>query len=348
MNFGIFNEIPMHDRITPAQAFNGAFEVFHAAEELGIDTIWLGENHFTAEWSLCSSPLSIAAALATSTQRVRIGTAVSVLPIANPLHLLEQAGTVDQLSSGRLEFGVGRSGVALPYRTHKQPYTESRGRFLESLEIISRAWTEERFTFHGDYYHYDDVSVMPAPYQSPHPPISIAASSPESFALAGRLGHAVLMESRGRQTQVHDNLTTYRKARSEAGHVGPEKVFLRLGVYVAETEQKAVSDPEYSTMIYYKRFSALIADPLEGLNNEALEARAERSRIVAEMTYAQVLASEVVYGTPEMVFEKIAQLQGDLGISGLVLDVNCGGRMSSQQTIASMKLFCEHVIPKFR
>ena len=130
--------------------------------------------------------------------------------------------------------------------------------------------------------------------------------------------------------------------------MGPEKVFLRLGVYVAETEQKAVSDPEYSTMIYYKRFSALIADPLEGLNNEALEARAERSRIVAEMTYAQVLASEVVYGTPEMVFEKIAQLQGDLGISGLVLDVNCGGRMSSQQTIASMKLFCEHVIPKFR
>ena len=141
---------------------------------------------------------------------------------------------------------------------------------------------------------------------------------------------------------------TYRKARSEAGHVGPEKIFMRLAVYVAETEQKAVSDPEYSTMVYYKRDSALIADPLEGLNDEALQARAERSRILAEMTYAQVLASDVVYGTPEMVFETIKQLQDDLGISGLVMDVNCGGRMPSEQTIASMKLFCERVIPKFR
>ena len=348
MNFGIFNEIPVHDGITSERAFNGSFQVFHAAEELGIDTIWLGENHFTNEWSLCSSPLSIAAALAASTRRIRIGTAVSVLPIANPLQLLEQAGTVNQLSVGRLEFGVGRSGVALPYRTHRQPYTENRGRFLETLEIISRAWTTERFTFHGDYYHYDDVLVMPAPYQSPHPPVSIAASSPESFELAGRLGHAVLMEARGRQAQVRDNLATYRKARADAGHGAPEKIFLRLAVYVAETEQKAISDPEYSTMIYYKRDSALIADPLEGLDNKALEARAERSKVLAEMTYQQVLANDVVYGTPAMVFEKIEQIRDDLGISGLVMDVNCGGRMSSEQTIGSMRLFCEHVIPRFR
>ena len=243
---------------------------------------------------------------------------MSVLPTANPLSLLEQAGTVDQISGGRLEFGVGRSGVALPYRTHKQPYTESRGRFLETLEIITRAWTQERFTFHGDYYHYDDVLVMPAPYQTPHPPIFVAASSPDSFALAGRLGHAILVEARGRQAQVRDNLLAYREARAEAGHTGPEKVFLRLAVYVAETKEQAYSDAEYSTMVYYKRDSALIADPLEGLSAEALRARAERSRVLAGMTYDQVVATDVAYGTPGMVAEKIEELREDLGVSGLV------------------------------
>ena len=120
---------------------------------------------------------------------MKIGTAVQVLPLCHPLRLAEEVATVDQLSNGRLIFGVGRSGFAHTYKTYGVDYGESRERFAETLEIVKRAFTEERFSHKGKYYAYDNVRLAPRPVQTPWPEIRIAAASPDTYVEVGAMGH---------------------------------------------------------------------------------------------------------------------------------------------------------------
>src|SRR5205085_8962518 len=145
------------------------------------------ELHFDPARSVLSAPLCIASAIAARTQRMKIGLAVQVLPLCHPLRLAEEAATVDQISNGRLIFGVGRSGVARTYEAYGVPYAESRDRFAETLQIIERAWSQPRFSFEGKYHRFDDVAVTPKPRQKPLPPIRVAASSPDTFPAIGKL-----------------------------------------------------------------------------------------------------------------------------------------------------------------
>jgi alkanesulfonate monooxygenase SsuD/methylene tetrahydromethanopterin reductase-like flavin-dependent oxidoreductase (luciferase family) len=177
MEFGLFTEFSCAVDMSHATAFEEAMTEMTAAEALGYDAVWLAEIHFQANRSVLASPYVIAAAIAARTTRVKIGMAVSVLPLAHPLHIAEDAATLDQLSRGRLDFGIGRSGLPEHYHGFGVPYAESRERFLESLDVIKKAWTRERFSYRGKYFQFENVSVMPKPYRKPHPPIRIAATT---------------------------------------------------------------------------------------------------------------------------------------------------------------------------
>ena len=124
-----------------SDAFADPFAIVDAAERWGLDVMWLAELHFDPARSVLSAPLCIASAIAARTTRIKIGIAVQVLPLCNPLRIAEEAATVDQISRGRLIFGVGRSGVAKTYEAYNVPYTESRPRFAETLDIIQQAWS---------------------------------------------------------------------------------------------------------------------------------------------------------------------------------------------------------------
>jgi len=141
-----------------------------AAEACGYDAIWLAEIHFQKDRSVLAAPLAIAAALAGRTTRVKLGIAVQVLPLSHPLHIAEDVATIDHLSGGRVDLGVGRSGLPAHYQGFNIPYAESRDRFLETLDILVKAWTQERFTHEGTYLQFRDVCLVPKPFQRPHPP----------------------------------------------------------------------------------------------------------------------------------------------------------------------------------
>src|SRR5215467_11692132 len=143
MEFGMFHEFPSLPGRSESEAFDEAMEQVDAAERLGLDVMWLAELHFEPRRSLLSAPLTIASAIAARTKRMKIGIAVQVLPLCHPLRLAEEAATVDQLSHGRLVFGVGRSGFPHTYEAYGIPYGESRERFAEVLEILKRCWAEE-------------------------------------------------------------------------------------------------------------------------------------------------------------------------------------------------------------
>src|SRR6476619_8431332 len=169
MEFGMFHEFQRLPGASDASAFADSFAQIDAAERMGLDAMWLAELHFNPERSVLASPLILAAAIAARTKRMKIGTAVQVLPLCHPMRLAEEVATVDQISHGRLIFGVGRSGFPRVYQAYGVSYAESRERFVEVLEILKRAWTQERFSFNGKYYHFHDVYLVPKPYQKPYP-----------------------------------------------------------------------------------------------------------------------------------------------------------------------------------
>src|SRR3954466_3976339 len=138
--FGMFHEFQRTAGMTEEDAFSISFEQVDAAERWGLDAMWLAEIHVAPERSVCSAPLPRASAIAARTKRMRIGTGVQVLPLCHPLRLAEEAAMVDQISHGRLLFGVGRSGNPRSYMAYGVPYSESRERFLETLEIVKQAW----------------------------------------------------------------------------------------------------------------------------------------------------------------------------------------------------------------
>src|SRR5262249_54803833 len=178
MEFGMFPEFPSLAGRTESEAFDEAMEQVDEAERLALDVMWLAELHFEPRRSLLSAPLSIASAIAARTRRMKIGIAVQVLPLCHPLRLAEEAATVDQLSHGRLIFGVGRSGVAQTYEAYGVSYAESRARFLEILDIVERAWTEPSFSYDGAYHSFTNVAVVPKPYQKPTPRSASPPTSP--------------------------------------------------------------------------------------------------------------------------------------------------------------------------
>src|SRR5471030_1457356 len=196
MEFGLFHEFQQAPGEGPARAFAQSFEQVDAAERMGLDAMWLAELHFNPERSVLASPLILAAAIAQRTKRMKIGTAVQVLPLCHPLRLAEEVATIDQISQGRLIFGVGRSGFAHTYKTYGVDYGESRERFAETLEIVKLAFSQERFSHKGMYFTFDNVRLAPKPLQTPWPEIRVAAASPDTYLEVAALGHPIFIAAR--------------------------------------------------------------------------------------------------------------------------------------------------------
>jgi alkanesulfonate monooxygenase SsuD/methylene tetrahydromethanopterin reductase-like flavin-dependent oxidoreductase (luciferase family) len=184
MRFGFFDQLPCPSGFSERQRYRDFIAQIELGDALGFDTAWLGEIHFSRAFSILADPLMVLAAAAQRTTRIRLGTAVTLLPLHNPIRIVEEAATADILSDGRLEFGVGR-GVAYQYPGYGIPLEESRERFEEALDFIVQAWTNEPFSFKGKYFRAQDLSIVPKPLQSPHPPVRVAANSPDTFPFLG-------------------------------------------------------------------------------------------------------------------------------------------------------------------
>ncbi len=189
MKFGFFFQLPCAPWQSERERYRDTLAQIEYGDRLGFATAWLADLHFAPEFSVMSAPLMVAAAAAQRTQRIRLGMAVSLLPLSDPIRSAEEAATVDILSDGRLVFGVGRGTNPLHYGGFNIPMDESRDRFSEALDIVTQAWMAERVTYEGKYYRVKDVAVHPKPLQKPHPPIRIATNSSDTFPLAGQLGY---------------------------------------------------------------------------------------------------------------------------------------------------------------
>ena len=345
--FGVFHEFQRRPGQTEAEAFTTAFEQVDAAERWGLDAIWLAEIHMAPERSVCSVPMTIASAIAARTKNIKIGTGVQVLPLCQPLRLAEDTATVDHISHGRLIFGVGRSGFPRAYEAYGIPYGESPERFAEVLEVVKRAWTEERFSFAGKYYNYENVCIVPKPYHKPHPPVRIASNREDTFISAGRQGYAIFVGARrGTIEEVLPNLQIYRDAWKDAGHPGDGEVCLRAPVYVGDTAEQALSDPEESLMQFYRYLGARLEESANRAGIFDTARRIEGAHRLQTMTYDEARRGRAILGTPEMVADRLAELREQLGLSGILAELNCGGLVPHERVMRSLQLLCEKVQPR--
>jgi alkanesulfonate monooxygenase SsuD/methylene tetrahydromethanopterin reductase-like flavin-dependent oxidoreductase (luciferase family) len=214
------------------------------------------------------------------------------------------------------------------------PYAESRDRFVETLEVVKAAWTQPTFSYSGRYYSFRDVCLTPRPYQQPHPPIRVAASSPETFVSLGKAGYDIFAAARvGTLSELAPHIRAYHCA-----HPGQGRVFLRVPVYVAETREQALAEPEASVMQFYRAFSERLG---------TLAERAASAERLGSITYEEVLRDKIVVGTPEMVIDRLRALQQELGLGGILAELNCGNLIPQPKVRKSLQLLCEQVMPRF-
>jgi len=348
MEFGMFHEFQRSQGQTETEAFDLSFEQVDAAEEWGLDVMWLAELHAAPTRSVLSAPLNVATAIATRTKRMKIGTAVQVLPLCHPLRIAEEAATVDQISHGRLIFGVGRSGFPRTYQAYGIPYAESRERFAETLEILKRAWTEDNFSYDGRFYSFHNVHLVPKPYQKPFPELRIAVNSPDTFPAVGALGYPIFAAVRiGTLSELAPNIAAYRAAYQAAGHPGRGRVYLRLPVYIADTYQRARDEAEESVMHFYRWLGDQLEASASQAGARAIEQRAERGQRLQHMTYAEALRDKVVVGSPSEVTGRLLALRDELGLDGILAEINCGSLIPHERVMRALKLLCQEVMPAF-
>ena len=348
MEFGMFHEFPSLPGRTENEAFDEAMEQVDAAEQWGLDVMWLAELHFEPRRSVLSAPLSIASAIAARTRRIKIGIAVQVLPLCHPLRLAEEAATVDQLSHGRLIFGVGRSGVAQTYEAYGVSYAESRDRFREILDIVERAWTEPSFSYEGRYHRFKSVAVVPKPYQKPLPPIRIAASTPDTFPAIGRRGMPVFASVRHTSwPALAEQIRAYHDAWQAAGHPGKGQVFVSAPTYLAATDERARSEPTASIMHFYHEQANLLEGAARLVDPETAARRMRRVEQLRSLDYEDGLRNHALVGTPDAIAERLKFLQAQIGLSGILAELNCGGLIPHQKVLGAMRLLCEQVKPRF-
>lgn len=348
MEFGIFHEFPSVAGRPDADAFDQAFELVDGAERWGLDVMWLAELHFDPARAVLSAPLCVASAIAAQTKRMKIGIAVQVLPLCHPLRLAEEVATVDQLSRGRLIFGAGRSGVAATYEAYGVPYAESRDRFAEVLDIVQQAWTRENVSYQGRFHCFKNVRITPRPFQRPMPPIRVAATSPDSFVSIGKQGKPIFVAVRYETAdEIAPLVGAYRAAYQQAGHPGRGEVFLRVPAYIAATDQRARAEAKTSFMHFFHQQATLLADSAKRPGVDGAERRAATAERLLSMSYDDALNGTVLVGSPEAVSDKLHHLQTQLGLDGVLMELNCGGMIPHSQVKTALRLLCQKVMPRF-
>jgi alkanesulfonate monooxygenase SsuD/methylene tetrahydromethanopterin reductase-like flavin-dependent oxidoreductase (luciferase family) len=348
VHIGLFVEEMRQGASQPA-AFRDIFDTAERADALGIDCVWLGEIHFTPTRSVISASLQVASAIASRTRRLHVGTAVQVLPLNHPLRIAEEVATIDHISEGRFEFGIGRSGVVRTYDIYGVPYAESQARFREALDIIRRGWLGEPFSYEGEFYRVQNAIVTPRPYQAPHPPIRMATTSDETFPAAGRMGLPIFVGLR--TTEIPDlqaQLAPYREAWRDAGHAGIPSVYLRIPVYVSTTDKGAVEEPRESLTSFFQRQTELARAAVGRAGAGPADRRRFQAERMASLSYDDMLERKVAFGTPSRVIERLRQLRDELGLDGIVAELNPGGRIPPELETRSLELLARDVVPAFR
>ena len=349
MKFGLFilPSWPEPGTHHQSRIFGETLEQIEFAEELGFDSVWLAEHHFS-RYGICPSIIPLATYVAARTKTIRIGTGVSVLTFHNPIFLAEETAMLDVLSNGRLDFGLGRGQLQYEYAGLNVEYESRTERFLEILDIILGLWSTPGFTYHGNFYHLDDVTIAPSPLQKPHPPLYLVVSrTAASVDVAIDRELPILTGATATEEDALAIRDLYNELCADAGRKPPVDMmpYFRM-VYVAEDPKHAIEDPRESVTWVYDLNSLRLTLPGGSEIHMDLD-HWRRTRTEEPPSYESRLESTVYFGTPEECVRRIRRLQQEHDVQYFVANM-AFGKMEQTKVMRSMELFGKEVMPHFR
>ena len=333
MKFGLYSSIanpPRGENLD--RSIDEVIAEAQLAEASGFDSCFFGEHHQDKDGFL-PSPLIVATAVAARTRTLRVGTSVILLPLHHPVHLAEDAITLDLVSKGRLVIGVGIGYQEADFRAFGVSMNDRVPIFEESVEILRRCWTGEPFTFKGAHFTLDDVRVTPLPFQTGGPPLWFGANVPAAARRAGRMADAFVgTPSTGMATAVQ-LADIYKDAAQKAGR-RPEVIQMR-DAWVAPTraEAEAVYGPHVMTAYRYywqnriAEFKNLPADTPFTLDNLAPD--------------------RLIVGDPELCVREFRRWQQATGSDYFLLRLRHAhsGGPPHEKIMEAITLFGERVLP---
>lgn len=336
MNFGLLMSFrnSSQNELSYSELYRKHVDLCVDAEEMGYDTIWLTEHHFVED-GYSPSMIPLAAAIAARTKRIRIGTFVLLMPLHQPLHVAEDAATIDVLSNGRFDLGLGQGYVPREFAGFNIPRDERSRRLREGVEIVRRAFTEDNFTFEGKCYTARDVTLYPKPVQRPHPPIWIGARSRSATERAARNGYH-LAGTGEHQSEV------YREALRAAGRNPADFNIaqLRFG-FIAAKKDKAWDECEFGLHYLMQRYGQWIAEANDVPGDDSFT----QVPPVGQLRHSDRATFDLMVGTPDEAIEQIEKMESYS--THLALGMALPG-IEPKKIRASMKLFADKVIPHFR
>lgn len=328
MRLGIFSVVDHYPREMDrslVRLYDELLEQAVAADELGFDSFWIAEHHFHEYGAVPRPPIWMSAA-AKLTKRIRLGSAVVVLPFDNPLRTAEDYAMVDVLSRGRLNLGVGSGYLKHEYEGFGIPQEEKRERFDEALEILMEAWKGEPFSFHGRHHRVEDVALNIVPCQKPHPPVHIAVLRNEAAEFVGRRGFPIMMIPYATTEQV-DELSevtaSFRKAFI-AGGGNPSSATVTFGLHT---------------------FCGDTTESARRLVREAMN-RYVRTRLYArQRSFEELIERDLIAAGDADEIVRVALRYKDAGLTDFLAITNFGG-LEHEAVLESMERLAKRVMPR--
>ena len=349
MKFGLFvlPSWPEGEANHQSRILGETLEQIEFAEELGFDSVWLAEHHFS-RYGICPSIIPLATHVAARTRKIRIGTGVSVLTFHSPIFLAEETALMDVLSNGRLDFGVGRGSANYEYGNFDIDFESRDQRFQEVLDIILGLWTTTGFTYHGEFYKVNDLTLAPLPLQKPHPPVFLAVSrTAASVDVAVSRDLPILTSF---STPEADNLGLFSLYEERCAAAGKPANLDRMPyfrfVYLAEDAKEAKEYPRES-LTWVRDLGGYRRTLTHGEEINVDLASWRRTRQVDPPSYESELETTTYFGTPEDCVRRIRKLQKEHNIGYFGASMSFGS-MEHAKVMRSMELFAKEVMPNFR
>lgn len=356
MQFDLFFElaVPEHGDRSEREVFAETLDEVVLADELGFGTAWVVEHHFMREYSHSSAPELFLSAASQRTAAIRLGHGVVVLPYNHAVRVTERAATLDLLSGGRVELGVGRGFSPREYAVFGAEMADSRRIVDESLAVLRAGFGDGPVNLAGEHYRLEDIDILPKPLQRPHPPLWTAAVSPETFTWAAREGLGALAGPFKPWFLVRQDLKEYRRAwaehQGEAPGAGANPRFgMTIGLLCLEDGDRARALAREPFTWYYERLLAQTRPVLERFR-ESYDYYQKLGRLQPLLKRAVRLSlleamGMVVVGSPEECVRKLEKYR-EAGVDHLLLAVGAGA-LPSEVVRESLRTVAHRVMPHF-
>ena len=341
INFGTFLLMQSPAARSSQEIYARGVEIAQAAETLGFGNVWLAEHHFST-YGYLSRPTQLATYIAAKTKRIRVGTAVIVVPLHHPLVIAEEIATLDLLAGGRLDVGLGRGYQPYEFERFGLELESGRARWEESIDILLKALSGKPFSYDGKLFKIPETMVFPQPLQQPRPPIWITAQSPESVEAAVRRGFNVLTGGFGVPIErMAEFRRLFDRLVGEFKPTHPLQVGVQRAVYVAESQADARAAAEEA------RWNMRVTLSLRNQYERVEQGHAIPVPAPKEPDTDDLLDRFLVIGTPDTVIRQITRVRELVGISHF----NCSfwfGDLEHARVMRSMERFAREVLPAFR